>query len=479
MESVLTQDTIAAIATPKGAGAIAILRLSGPQAIEIASRCWQGTDLSTATSHTVHLGFINDADNNPIDEVLLTIMRAPRTYTGEDTIEISCHGSQWLQRTILNRLMQCGARPAKPGEYTQRAFLNGRIDLTKAEAIADMIATSSQAAQRIAMNQMKGNFHNALEELRQQILHLASLFELELDFSEEDVEFASRPQMINLLTEIKNRLDTIAASFSTGNAIKDGIPVAIIGPANAGKSSLLNALLNENKAIVSDIPGTTRDTIEDTIEIGDYLFRFIDTAGLRQTDDKIEQIGIERAKATAAKADIILYITDATAPTPHTIDPTITAQLPPTTRIIHIQNKTDLLPTPNSIDPSQTQNTIKLKNKTEDQQTINLSYKTEDQQTIKISAKTGEGIEALKKSLTAQLPQSQTDIIITNARHLHALQQSSASARQALEGLQTNQTPDLISQDLRQLIHHLAEITGAITTPEILQSIFTTFCIGK
>lgn len=462
MESVLTQDTIAAIATPKGAGAIAILRLSGPQVIEIISRCWQGTDLCAAASHTVHLGFINDADSNPIDEVLLTIMRAPRTYTGEDTIEISCHGSQWLQRTILNRLMQCGARPAKPGEYTQRAFLNGRIDLTKAEAIADMIATSSQAAQRIAMNQMKGNFHNALEELRQQILHLASLFELELDFSEEDVEFASRPQMISLLTEIKNRLDTIASSFSTGNAIKDGIPVAIIGPTNAGKSSLLNALLNENKAIVSDIPGTTRDTIEDTIEIGDYLFRFIDTAGLRQTDDTIEKIGIERAKSIATKADIVLYITDATNPAESQIDTEIIGQLSPTTRIISVRNKTDLL-SPTTCNKYIQETTDKQNN----------------HPVIYISAKTGQGIEGLKTALTTHLPESQSDIIISNARHLHALQQASASAKEALSGIQSAQTPDLISQDLRQLINHLAEITGAITTPEILQSIFTTFCIGK
>lgn len=449
-------DSIVALATPYGSGAIAVIRLSGPQAIRILTRCWQGMPPARMQSHTVHLGYIADADGNQIDQVLATVMLAPKSYTGEDTIELSCHGSPWIQREIIRRLTECGARPAEPGEFTRRAFLNGRLDLTEAEAIADLISTSSRAAQRIALNQTKGEILRELETLRSQIVELLTLIELELDFSEEDVEFASRQKIEELLRQVATRLRSMSATYTEGSAIKEGIPVAIIGATNAGKSSLLNALIHDDKAIVSDIPGTTRDSIESTIEIGDYLYRLTDTAGLRSTTDTIERIGIDRARTIARKARIVIHLIDATDPSPAPLDPELNASLTDDTRIMTVFNKADLLD--------------------------NTATTDKAPEAIYISAKTGQGLEQLKQQLVAMTKgdrNTANEIIITNARQAYALSRAADTADGALQSLTAGLPADLIAQDLRELTDHLSTLTGAITTPEILQTIFSRFCIGK
>ncbi len=322
-QNTITTDTICAISTPHGTGGIAVARISGPQAIQHVTKIWQGTNLATAQTHSAHLGTILDTDNKPLDQGVATIYRSPRSYTGEDTVEISVHGSLWIQRELLNTLCQAGCRMAEPGEFTRRAFSNRRLSLTQAEAVADMIASSSRAAHRIAINHLRGSFTQRLNQLHQNLLQLASLIELELDFSEEEVEFASRQQLHRLATELRHELQHLSDSYRTGAAIKQGIPVAIIGATNAGKSSLLNTLVGDQRAIVSDIHGTTRDIVEDSAEIGDYLFRFLDTAGLRHTTDTIEQIGIERSRQAAHSARIILLVADATtSPDPQAIDTT-------------------------------------------------------------------------------------------------------------------------------------------------------------
>ena len=455
MGEILT-DSIVALATPHGSGAIAVIRLSGPQTVRILTRCWQGMAPARMQSHTVHLGYIADAAGNQIDQVLATVMLAPKSYTGEDTIELSCHGSPWIQREIIRRLTECGARPAEPGEFTRRAFLNGRLDLTEAEAIADLIATSSRAAQRIALNQTKGEILRELETLRSQIVELLTLIELELDFSEEDVEFASRQKIEELLRQVATRLRSMSATYTEGSAIKEGIPVAIIGATNAGKSSLLNALIHDDKAIVSDIPGTTRDSIESTIEIGDYLYRLTDTAGLRPTTDTIERIGIDRARTIARKARIVIHLIDATDPSPAPLDPELNASLTDDTRIMTVFNKADLLD--------------------------NTATTDKAPEAIYISAKTGQGLEQLKQQLVAMAKgdrNTANEIIITNARQAYALSRAADTADSALQSLTAGLPADLIAQDLRELTDHLSTLTGAITTPEILQTIFSRFCIGK
>lgn len=450
----ITNDTICAISTAPGVGGIAVTRVSGPDAIAIVSHSWTGADLTTAKPRTVHYGTITDIDGTPLDQVVVTIFRAPHSFTGEDTVEISTHGSKYIQRRLLGILTANGCRLAGPGEFTRRAFTSGKLDLVQAEAVADMIASNSRASHRIAISQMTGGISQRLADLRQQLIELASLLELELDFSEEDVEFASREKLKKISTEVSDEINRLAATFTAGNAIKEGIPVAIVGATNAGKSSLLNTLLADERSIVSDIHGTTRDTVEETATIGDYLFRFIDTAGLRHTTDAIEQLGIQRSRQAIAKANIIINVIDSTLTTP---PPPI--DIPSGAILITAKSKADLLNENVTTDTGIT--------------------------TVSISAKTGQGIDTLRQALTDAADRltgqgtGSEDIIITNERHVQALTSASQAISRVIDGLNTNLPGDLIAQDLRETLHHLASITGQITTPDILSSIFTRFCIGK
>lgn len=452
----LTQhDTIVAVSTPNGSGGIAVIRVSGKDAIEIVNSAWKGKNLLAVDSHTAHLGRIVNIDNEIIDEVVATVFRSPNSFTGENTIEISCHGSKWIQRELVNELIRRGCRSALGGEFSQRAFINGKIDLAEAEGIADLIASSSRAAHRIAISQMKGDFSKKLLELRQQLLNFVSLIELELDFSEEDVEFADRTHLTDLAQEIKSILDSLARSFSIGSAIKSGIPIALVGATNVGKSTLLNRLLNEDKAIVSDVHGTTRDVIEDTIEIEGILFRIIDTAGLRETADIVENLGIERTRNKISNASLILWIIDPTNNPEEQIRQMnqYRGKLLSDQRLITVINKSD---------------------------TLTNSHDLLDE-AVTISAKTGDGIEKLITAITSGYTSkvSEHDIIITNARHYDALLHASESIERAIQGLQSGISGDFVSQDIRETMHYLGEITGTISTDDLLGNIFANFCIGK
>lgn len=464
-------DTICAISTPPGVGGIAVVRISGPNARRIAGSVWQGKSLTQAESHRAMFGHIIDTEREGelLDDAVATIFVAPRSFTGEDTVELAVHGSRYVQRRLLELLIIHGARMAEAGEFTRRAFANGKMDLTQAEAVADVIASNSRAAHRIATSQMRGTFSRRLEQLRQQLLELASLLELELDFSEEDVEFASRLRLRQLAEEIHREIERLRSSFAAGQAIKEGIPVAIIGPTNAGKSSLLNALLGDDRAIVSDIHGTTRDTIEETLTLGDYTFRFIDTAGLRHTSDPIEALGIARSRQAADRASIILSLTPADthnlSSTPSHSSHSSTSSTSShsshsSTPTIHLLTKADLLP------PSSTPSTSSSPSQ------------------LLISSKTGEGLPELRAMLINLADQlrgtaDEDTPIVTNLRHTQALTAAAATTRAILEALNANLPGDLIAQDLRATIHHLSTITGTLTTPDILASIFTRFCIGK
>lgn len=440
-----------AVSTPPGKGGIAVIRLSGADAIPILSRVWSGKNPSEFQSHTTHLGLILDEKEETIDQAVAGYFRGPNSYTGEDTIEISCHGSPWIQQAIVNRLIEAGARAAGPGEFTIRAFRNGRIDLAQADGIADLISSSSKAAARIALSQMRGEFSNRLESLRQQLVNLGVLLELELDFSEEDVEFADRERLIELTREIRDVVSRLSDSYRSGRAFKNGVPVAIAGVPNAGKSSLLNALLGDDRAIVSNIPGTTRDIIEDAVEIEGVLFRFIDTAGLRETEDKIEMIGVERAKETIGKAFILLYLIDPTVSDETQREALEELKVPEGVKIITVYTKSDL----------------------------EANERTSE---IKISSHTGEGLEVLKKRLvdaaTAEF-NPERELVITNARHYEALTMAKAPLERLEEGLETGLTPDFLAQELREADSYLGEITGAVTSDEILHTVFHNYCIGK
>lgn len=461
----LHDDTICAISTPHGVGGIAVARVSGADAITIVDKIWKGKPLTDAASHTAHFGTIVDEQDEAIDQAVATIFRAPRSFTGENVVEIAVHGSRWVQRELINLLIRQGCRIAVAGEFTRRAFANGRMDLAEAEAVADVIASSSRAAHRIAMSQMRGDFSNRLSSLHDQLLDLASLLELELDFSEEEVEFASREKLHSLAQEIHSVVSRLASTFATGAAIKDGVPVAIVGETNAGKSTLLNQLLHEDRAIVSDIHGTTRDTIEDTIEIGDTLFRFIDTAGLRETTDTIEALGIERTLQKITDARIVLWVIDATAGLQAAARAAqqILPQLNDSQTLIIAINKTDSI-----TDISQLQGSLK--------DTAPQAI------TIGISAKQGLGIATLedlliKASDTADIAPG--EIMVTNARHYEALTHAADSISRAIDGLTAGLSGDFIAQDIRETLLHLGEITGTITSQDILTTIFSRFCIGK
>ena len=444
-------DTICALATAPG-GAIGIIRISGPQALEILSRIFS-KDLSNAKPNTIHFGRIKDGDE-VIDEVLVSVFHAPHSYTGENSVEISCHGSRYILNKVLAFLIANGCRQADPGEFTMRAYLNGKMDLSQAEAVADLIASSNKATHQIAMSQLRGHFSSELAQLREQLLKLTSLLELELDFSDhEDLEFADRSELLELTKTIDHHIARLAKSFETGQALKQGIPVAIVGKTNVGKSTLLNRLLKDDRAIVSDIHGTTRDTVEDTIDIKGVTFRFIDTAGIRQTTDTIEQIGIDRTYAAIEKARIVLWLIDA-QPTSEEIQD-IQERCKEKALII-IQNKID------------------LNNEEGEKRSPYLA----------ISAKYNQGLDALEEAIydAADIPTlTDTDVIVTSARQYDALTHAKDNLTRVLSGLQMNLSGDLIAEDLRLVIDDLAQITGEgqITPQETLNNIFSHFCVGK
>lgn len=456
------QDTIVALATPAGAGAIAVIRLSGPQAIELVAPVFQSVrnkDLRKQKSHTLHLGHIVD-EGKTYDQVLVSVFHGPNSYTGEHTVEISCHGSTFIQQQLIQLFLRKGARMAQGGEFTLRAFLNGKLDLSQAEAVADLIASDNEASHQIAMQQMRGGFSNEIENLRQQLLNFASLLELELDFSEEDVEFADRTQFKELVDRIELVLKRLIDSFAVGNVIKNGIPVAIVGAPNVGKSTLLNALLQEERAIVSDIAGTTRDTIEDEMVIDGIGFRFIDTAGIRQTEDVVESIGIQKTFEKLQQANMVLYILDGLRIEPQEIEVEIRKlkEQYPDKQLLTLINKSDVL-----------SNDIKAQLPLGDE-------------VLLISAKTAEGVQDLQNKLlslvnTGALRNQET--IVTNTRHYDSLLKALEAIVKVQDGMNTHLSADLLALDVRDALYHFGMITGQVTNDELLGNIFANFCIGK
>lgn len=444
-----TTTTIVAPATAEG-GAVMSIRLSGNNAIAIADKMFRGRSaLAEAKGYTLHYGHIVDTDENIVDDVVVALFRAPHSYTGDDTVEITLHGSRHITQSVLRLAIMHGARMATPGEFTRRAFLNGKMDLSRAEAVADVIASDSQWSHNIASTQMRGDYSARLNTLRSELLRLCSLLELELDFSEEDVEFADRTELKNILDKIEMQIQQLCSSFTLGNAIKNGVNVAIIGEPNVGKSTLLNRLIGDDCAMVSDIAGTTRDTIEATTVINGIRFRFVDTAGLHTTDDQLEQMGIERTHRAIAKAHIILHLASADNPTFGSYATDNTTQ-----NYIKVINKIDKL----------------------------ISTKNIDKSTLYISAKENIGIETLKDKLRSTVDTSSLDsssVVISNMRHYEALSLANEALQDAKRALAMHLSGDLISEDIRRIIRHLGEITGDITSDDILQSIFSKFCIGK
>ncbi|HJC16417.1 MAG TPA: tRNA uridine-5-carboxymethylaminomethyl(34) synthesis GTPase MnmE [Candidatus Alistipes stercorigallinarum] len=442
-------DTIVAPATPTG-GAIAIVRISGSEAIAVAERLFRGrSPLSEAAGRTVHYGSIHDGERL-VDEVLVTLFRAPHSYTGEDSVEISCHGSAYIVSEILRLALGAGARMASPGEFTLRAFLAGKLDLAQAEAVADLIASSSRAAHAMATNQMRGGYSEELEGLRDKLVHLTSLLELELDFSEEDVEFADRQALRRTMEQIGREIDRLRSSFSLGNAIKEGVAVAIVGAPNVGKSTLLNRLLNEERAMVSEIAGTTRDVIEERANIGGVLFRFLDTAGIRTTGDRLERMGIERTMESIRRAQVVIRLVDAR----HMDEAMPEFEVRPEQRVLTVVNKMDAAPEGFRVPEG----------------------------ALGISARQGDGIEALCEALRSTVDTEglyHGDAVVSNSRHYEALTAARESLGHALAGMDEGLPADLLSEEIRPVIRHLGEITGQITTDEILGNIFSKFCVGK
>ena len=459
----LNPGTIVALSTPPGLGAIAVLRLSGPQALEIVTPFFKTKGVNSLTEIPANkntFGRIETKDGELLDEVMLCVFRAPASYTGEDVLEISCHGSPYIIQEMIQLFVNQGAQLAQPGEFTLRAFLNKKMDLSQAEAVADLIASETTAAHQIAVQQMRGGYSKEMESLRQQLLDFASLIALELDFSEEDVEFADRHQLLELLRLLEEKINRLAASFSYGSVLKDGVPVVIAGKPNAGKSSLLNALLNEDKAIVSAIEGTTRDSIEDTLVIDGVLFRFIDTAGLRQTSDEIEAIGVTKALEHLKKARVVLYIFDLQTASPASLTDEIKSLQAADSQILLIGNKLDLV-APEGCAPFQSL-----------AQHHPLTF---------LSTTNPIQIEQLKQQLARLIGQTknQSSIVISNLRHFNALKQALQAIIATREGIENGLTEDLVSIDLREAINYLGEVTGVVTTEDLLGNVFANFCIGK
>lgn len=451
------EDTICAVSTAPGVGGIAVVRVSGKGAIGIVDEIWQGKKLAEVSARTAHLGDLSDDRGGVLDNAMVTVFRSPASFTGEDVVEISVHGSVWIQRELINILIKHGCRLAEPGEFTRRAFASGRMDLAEAEAVADVIASSSRASHKIAVSQMKGKFSSHLSELRDKLMDLASLLELELDFSEEDVEFASRGKLLELAGEVNDTVSSLASSFADGQALKAGVPVALVGAPNAGKSTLLNNLLGDERAIVSDVPGTTRDTVEEIIEFDGVNFRIIDTAGLRDTSDKVEKLGIERSFKQIEQAKIVVLVVD-----PSQSDEEINSMLG------EIDARVDDLSV-----------IIVAKNKNDiSEKEIDLPERYKQ---VAISAKNGDGVDLLKEMLldASGVKNWESDRIVTNARHYEALVKAREAIMRVIEGLNAGISGDFIAQDVRETIHYLGEITGTITTDQILTTIFSRFCIGK
>ena len=456
----INQETIVALATPNGLGAISVIRISGLNAISITEKLFKpkgNKKLSNQKSHTVHLGHLI-RNGHELDEVLVTLFKGPHSYTGENTIEISCHGSTYIQQEIIDLFIENGIRVANPGEFTLRAFINGKMDLNQAEAVADLIASENEGSHKLAMEQMKNGFSNDLKKLRAELLHFSSMIELELDFSQEDVEFAERSEFKKLTIKIQSELEKLIDSFKSGNVLKNGISVAIAGKPNAGKSSLLNTLLNEDKAIVSDIPGTTRDSIEDSLVIDGINFRFTDTAGLRETKDVIESKGIKKTKEKINSARILIYLFDSNDTSFKEINSDLKSFKREDLSILLVRNKVDL------------KNTNQI-----------LINELEKFEIIEISANNGDSVNLLKKRLINEINilNPYTDTVISNSRHYEALMNALKAIEEVNIGLKNDISGDLLSVDIRKSIEHLAEITGEITNDDVLGNIFANFCIGK
>lgn len=468
-----SEECICALATPAG-GAIGIIRLSGSEAIRLTDKVFvsvSGKQLSAAKPNTLHYGEIKDKDGHTIDDVLVSVFRAPHSYTGEDSTEISCHGSRYILQQVLQRLIEVGCRQAEPGEYTRRAYMNGKMDLSQAEAVADLIASTNKATHQMALSQLKGHFSSELTLLREKLLKMTSLLELELDFSDhEELEFADRSELRALAAEIEKKITTLAHSFETGNALKQGVPVAIVGKTNVGKSTLLNRLLHEEKAIVSNIHGTTRDVIEDTTLIDGITFRFIDTAGIRKTDDVVENIGIERTYQKMEEAKIVIWLLDA---------------LPTEAEIEDMKEKNQgkkLLMVFNKIDEISFDKAV-LSSDENCQTSSSVSLSDENVSILNISARTGENVSDLEQALVraADIPEiTENDVIVTSARHYEALLRADESLSRVLESMDMGMSGDIIAEDLKMVLEELGEITGGqISSQETLNNIFKHFCIGK
>lgn len=455
-------DTIIALATPPGIGAIGVIRLSGPKAITLVDAVFFGKKLSEQASHTIHFGSIRDEKKQLLDEVLVSLFVGPRSYTGEDVVEISCHGSNYIIQELIRLLIRQGARLAQPGEFTLRAFLNGRMDLSQAEAVADLIASNSEAAQQVAMKQLRGGISNEIKKLRQELINFASLIELELDFGEEDVEFANRDELRELVLKLIRLMHKLSDSFQLGNAIKQGVNTVIAGRPNAGKSTLLNALLNEERAIVSEMAGTTRDTIEESLNIKGIQFRIIDTAGIREASDAIEVVGVQKTLEKVRQSSVLLYLFDVIKTQPAELEADLKQLLHPGTQLLVVANKMDLNPY------------------TEYKHYGNEYFSPE--QWIPISASNEMNIEYLKERLYETVVGEEASMdgaIVSNARHYEALLRAQSSLEAVIQGLNNAVTTDFVAMDIRHSLAYLGEITGEISTEDLLDNIFSKFCIGK